>query len=134
MEAISAFLELIGPVWANDATATLALAVGPQHLNRHGLLHGGALAAVSDLQALILNRANEAASRNVVTVSLATDFLAPVCAGDWLEMAVTLTRETRSLLFTDATMKVGDRIVGRARGIYQKRETTRSQDVSAGST
>lgn len=91
----------------------------PRHCNAHGSMHGGALATLADAQAYAVRDYSGAIDDHTPTVSLSVDYLAPVAVGDWLLVDVTLLKTTRTLLFTQGIMSVGDRVVARSNIIYR---------------
>ena len=48
------------------------------------------------------------------TVSMTFDFVAPALVGDWVEGRAEVVRQTRSLLFTNISLTVGDEKILRA--------------------
>jgi acyl-coenzyme A thioesterase PaaI-like protein len=53
------------------------------------------------------------------TVSLSTDFLSAVQAGDWIEGVGEISRRTRTLIFVRAMLQVGERSVLSAQGVWK---------------
>lgn len=82
---LTGFKQLLGieSVDHQEGYAVLALTVTAEHLNSHGSLHGGVLATLIDHaggNAGCIDGTNSK-SRNAVTLSLTTSFLAPVSSG-----------------------------------------------------
>ena len=91
----TAYADLIGyrvRIWTED-TIELELEVGPQHLNRSGVLHGGVLAGLIDTACGYSGCycAEPGRVRRASTLSLDVRFLAPVQGG----MRLTVTGHKR---------------------------------------
>lgn len=107
----------VGRVWIDGAAGRYAMLVEERHCNATGFMHGGALATFLDAQAFVVIDAT-LAERHTPTITLGIDFLAPVCAGDWLVAQVELVKVTRSMIVSRALATVGDRVVARSNAIY----------------
>ena len=88
---------------------------GPQHANALGIVHGGMLAAFID--AALGSVVYHAIDRRCVTLKLTLDYLTPARVGDWLEGRGELIRQTRTLLFTNIYLTVGEQKILRASSI-----------------
>ena len=115
------FFALLGPVHARrDAAGRLviALEVAHKHTNMRGIAHGGMLATLCDAALGI----NIAMARRplapMVTVNLSTDYLEAARPGDWLEAHVHLRKSGRRLAFAECLLRVGDKVVARATGVF----------------
>ena len=77
--------------------------------NPAGGLHGGMMMTVADLVAG-MGGSTLAGIRNkfMPTVNMTFDFVAPAKAGDWVEGRAEVVRQTRSLLFTNIYLTVGE--------------------------
>lgn len=94
-------------------TAAVALTVGEQHLNGHGLCHGGVVFLLAD--AALAHASN---SHGVSAVAAGADiaFLRPAALGDELvATAVERALAGRSGLY-DVTVRAGDVVVAEFRG------------------
>ena len=119
LEKTGPFIGLIGPLYlpADRSVKNLvAMRAEEKHLNMRGALHGGALAALVDTAFGIVLR--HACDVRTITVSLTTDFLEPVKAGDWIEAHIEATRVGKRLVFAQGMLKVGARNVLRASGVF----------------
>lgn len=107
----------VGEVWIDLAARRYALLVEERHCNETGMMHGGAMASFLDGQAFVVadDRLREV---HTPTISLSVDFLAPPLPGDWLVAEVQLVKITRSMIVTQALVKVGSRVVARSNAIY----------------
>lgn len=117
---VGGFQRSFGPVYIDRARAILAFRAKDNHLNFTGAIHGGALAAFSDMQvAAIRGRAGTAHDYSP-TISVTTDCLAPGRLNDWIEAHVSLAKETGSMLFTDAQITANGELIARTSAIYRK--------------
>ena len=108
----------VGTVWLDRATRRYALQVGAQHCNGLGMMNGGAMATFLDGQAFVVEELAADGTNHTPTISLHVDYLAPPKSGDWLVAAVSLIKITKSMIFTQAIVTVGDRVVARSHAIY----------------
>ena len=103
-----------------DGRARLYLDIGPQHTNRHGVLHGGIIAMLLDsccgyTGASHLDRK---AMPEMLSVSFTTNFVAPASEG-----RVTATGHVtggRRTLFISAELRdSADRLIATSTGVYK---------------
>jgi uncharacterized protein (TIGR00369 family) len=112
------FIGLAGPLWTRKTGDgwCYGFLAGAQHLNPAGVVHGGAL--VTWVDHAMSTVAWEACERQpCVTVDLHTQFMAPVQAGDWVQVRTTVEHRAARLLFVRASLVVGDRVVLAAQGL-----------------
>lgn len=81
----SGFHQLLGyrqVEWVRDRVV-LELAIGPQHLNRSGVVHGGVLSSLIDIAASLAGCWTEASQprRRTMTLALTTNFTGQARAG-----------------------------------------------------
>lgn len=89
-----------------------------QHMcNPAGGLHGGMMMMAADLVGTMGGGALVGLRKFLPTVSMTCDFVAPARIGDWVEGRPELVRQTRSLLFTNIYLTVGDEKILRASAI-----------------
>ncbi|MFG5407427.1 PaaI family thioesterase [Piscinibacter sakaiensis] len=94
--------------------------VEARHCNPAAQCHGGMLATFADMVLPYTAMYDLGIARRFTpTVSLQTDFVAPVGRGSWLEGLGTVVRSTRTLLFVQGLLFVGAEVVARASGIYK---------------
>ncbi|WP_051463555.1 PaaI family thioesterase [Acidovorax sp. JHL-3] len=112
VRAIRGFIAHAGPLWARregDGWA-YGFAMGPQHLNPAGVVHGGALLALVDHAMSTV--AWEAAGRvPCVTLQLDSHFAAPVLPGQFVEARAQVAKRTGSLVFMRGELRVDDSLV-----------------------
>jgi len=115
------FIDLCGPLygrWA-DGRFTMGLRVEQRHCNPGGTCHGGMLLTLADMTMLIGSNLQAGLSRYLVTINLATDFIAPAPRGAWIEGRVDVLRASKNLLFAQGSLSVEDGIVARISGIFK---------------
>lgn len=114
------FTQLVGPIWTRRETegSACAFLAEERHANGRGVVHGGMLMSFADhaLGWLVWDAVER---RACATVSLNNQFIAAAKPGDWVEMRGRIVRKTRSLIFVQGAMNVGDRIVLTAEGIWK---------------
>ncbi|WP_230533911.1 PaaI family thioesterase [Microvirga roseola] len=113
-------MTLVGPLWqhAGGEDPRFGFVAEEKHLNRRGVVHGGMLMAFAD-QALGLTAREVKGGLPQATIQLDTQFIAPVCIGEFVEVTPQAVRSTRSILFMRGTLVVGERTVASAQGIWK---------------
>jgi uncharacterized protein (TIGR00369 family) len=117
---IDPFEIFIGPIFecGDKGERRFALKIDERHVNRRGSLHGGMLMTFAD--ATLGAAAADLADGGVaVTLNMQSHFLAPARAGDVVEVAPTLTRRTRSMLFIRGDFTVRGEIIMTAASIWK---------------
>lgn len=120
VRAIQGFIAHAGPLWARreDDGWTYGFAIGAQHLNPVGVVHGGALLTLVDHAMSTV--AWEAAGRvPCVTLQLDSHFAAPVLPGQFVEARAMVARCTSSLVFMRGELRVGDSLVLSAQALMK---------------
>jgi acyl-coenzyme A thioesterase PaaI-like protein len=120
LEAAPGFNAHFGPIWVNRAARKLGFRVIEQHLNPRDVCHGGALSTFADYQIVAVIADGVPLHEAPPTISLSIDYLRAVPKAAWVEAEVTLLRETRTLVFTQAVLTVDGEPVARSSGIYRK--------------
>ena len=88
------------------------------HLNRAGITHGGFISALVDAGAG--TAAHRLADNNpCVTVSLELKFIAAVYLGQELIGNTKIQKKTKSMVFLTCELKVEDKIVATASGVWK---------------
>ena len=89
------------------------------HLNAAGITHGGFIASVVDAGAG--TAAHRAADNNpCVTISLELKFISAVKLGQELIGTTKIQKKTKSMVFLTCELKVLDKIVATASGVWKK--------------
>ena len=88
------------------------------HLNAAGITHGGFIAAIVDAGAG--TAAHRAAGNDpCVTISLDLKFISAVMLGQELMGNVKIQKKTKSMVFLTCELKVSDKIVATASGVWK---------------
>ncbi len=116
----SAFLQWFGALYYKPKAggALIGMPVLPQHINRYGILHGGALAAFMDMalgRAVLVHPVQVPAN---VTISLSIDFMAPGRPGEWLEADVSIPKIGQRLAFASCDVRSDSRLIASGRGVF----------------
>jgi uncharacterized protein (TIGR00369 family) len=109
-------------VGGKDGSARCWLDIGPQHLNRHGVLHGGISTMLLDSAcgatgSLTVDAAGRAP---YLTVSLTTQFVAPVSGGR-VTATAQITGGGRSLKYISGVLAdESGRVIATATGVFKR--------------
>jgi uncharacterized protein (TIGR00369 family) len=95
----------------------MGLRVHPHMCNPAGTLHGGMMMTMADLVGAMGGGTLAGLRKFLPTVNMTFDFVAPARVGDWVEGRPELVRQTRSLLFTNIYLTVGEEKILRASSI-----------------
>lgn len=131
-DAPSGFRQLVGyklTEWS-DGAATVTLTIGPRHLNRSGVLHGGVLTTIMDATGGYAGCycPHKGRVRRSVTVSLTTQFLGQVKKG-----IITITAKLRGggkrIFIADAEARdAAGNIIAIGQGVYRYRSGSESTE------
>lgn len=125
------YAQLIGyriAEWRPDH-ATMSLEVDGRHLNRSGVAHGGVLSTLVDTACGYAGCHCTVPGhvRRAMTLTLTTQFLAPVRAGTTLTATANVVGGGRSLFFSACELHDGEgRLVGRGEGVFKYRPGSES--------
>lgn len=125
----ASYCQTLGPMYVRELSSgllVLALRVSEHHCNRLGSPHGGMLATFVDLALGVNLHLARRSSAAMVTVNLNLDYLSASKVSDWLEAHVTPRRLGRQLAFGDCVLRVEDREILRATGIFSVLSPMRS--------
>jgi uncharacterized protein (TIGR00369 family) len=116
----TAFGDLVGPIWQRQDGERLrfGFVVAEKHLNRAGNLHGGMLMTLAD-QAMAMTARRVTGGKRHATIELNTQFVGGVRLGEFVEAHPEVVRATRSVVFMQARMFVGGRVVVTTSGIWK---------------
>lgn len=116
LEKRSGFLSNCGDFYLHDERPILAVRLQSQHLNFVRIAHGGFLASVADIAfGVILKRLSQTPP---VTINLNVDYIGAVREGDWIEAHVEVLKAGNNFTNASCLLKVGDRLVLRANGVF----------------
>ncbi len=128
--AHSGFADLLGyKLTARGiGTAEMTLKVGPQHLNRASIPHGGVLATLLDsaagFAAAFVDDPDQ--PRGVVTLSINVLFIGQARQGDTLVARGKRIGGGKSVAFAEAEVTCDGRTIARAEGTFKYLGTSRS--------
>jgi uncharacterized protein (TIGR00369 family) len=116
----SGFLDLVGPIWRRRSGdgERYAFVAESKHHNRRGVVQGGMLMTFAD-RAMGRTCWYANGKRAQATVQLDVHFIDAVRIGEFVEAQCTVVRKTRALVFMSAELKVGDRVVTTANGVWK---------------
>ena len=115
-------LGFVVDVGGGDGRARAWLDLGPQHLNRHGVLHGGIAATLLDVASGFTASlsADSQAGALFLTVALDTQFVAPARSGR-VTATARVTGGGRSLLFVAAELTGEDgTLIAASTGVFKR--------------
>src|SRR5213080_1659860 len=114
------FLHLIGPLWERlvDGKPEFALVTEDKHHNRRGLVQGGVLMTFADRTCGMSARV--ASGRpTLATIQMDTHFVEAGKIGETLTSKPRVVRSTRSLIFVSTEVRVGERCIAMANGVFK---------------
>ncbi len=116
----SGYVGLVGPYFYRQDGETIKFCFPTQdkHLNRNGVVHGGALMTFLDRVCGMTVRETTSTTQTA-TVQLNYNFIDAVQAGEVVTTSPQITREASQIVFINARLHVGDRLVAEATGIWK---------------
>ena len=114
----------MGDLWSRDdgGNFTVGLLTEEKHCNHYpDTVHGGVLMTFAD-NALGFGVVRELGGTGCFTASLQTQFASSARIGDFLTCRPEIVRKTRSLVFVRGLLKVDDRVIASADGIWKVME------------
>jgi uncharacterized protein (TIGR00369 family) len=116
------FGELVGPLWQREDGGRLrfGFAVVQKHLNFADIVHGGMLTTLAD-QAMGMTAQRATGNKPHATIELNIQFVGAVRLGEFVEAQCEVVRVTRAIIFMQAKLFVGLRVVATANGIWKIR-------------
>lgn len=112
------FNAFVGPVWRADDGSHYVFDVREVHLNGGGTLHGGMAMALADI-AMGRTVRDALDGGRALTISLNCDIVSPATLGERITIRAAITRRTRTIVFISGELKVGERVVLTATGIWK---------------
>jgi acyl-coenzyme A thioesterase PaaI-like protein len=113
------FGDFAGPVFRKGEVFVFDIA--PQHLNSDERLHGGMMMSLASIVlGEIAREAAAGAEAGAATrpLSVNCDFVSAGMTGERVEGRARVTRATRTVLFISGELKVGERVLMSATGVY----------------
>jgi acyl-coenzyme A thioesterase PaaI-like protein len=114
------FVGLVGPFWSrlDGDSFRYGFMAEPKHHNRRGVVQGGMLMTFADRSmGMTCWYANERQPQ--ATVQLDMHFIDAVRIGEFVEAHCRVVRRTRSVVFMNADLMVGARVVATASGMWK---------------
>ncbi len=118
---VNPFIDVNGPLYGRwmDEIFTLGVRVEPRHCNPGKTCHGGMIMTLADMTMLIGCNLQARMNQYLVTVNLATDFLAPAKEGDWIEGRCEVLRASKNMVFSQGLLSVENKPIARINGIFK---------------
>ena len=115
------FMKHNGGIWfraVSENEYEFKTKISKNHLNSAGITHGGFIAALTD--AGVGTAAHRVANGNpCVTISLELKFISSVKLDEELIGFTKVQRKTKSLVFLTCELKVDDKIIATASGVWK---------------
>jgi acyl-coenzyme A thioesterase PaaI-like protein len=117
----SGYVGLVGPYFYREDALGLRFCFPTlvKHLNRNGVIHGGALMTFVD-RVCGMSVRHSTQTLQTATVQLSYNFIDAVKAGEVVTTTPQITREAAQIVFISARLKVRDRVVAEVTGIWKK--------------
>ena len=115
------FMAINGPLLhrQDGKQFLLGMRVEKRHCNPMDVCHGGMLMSFVDMAMPMGVIYQENLNRFLPTISLTTDFLAPVPLDSWLEARTDVLRITRSMVFAQCLVQADGITAVRASGVFK---------------
>ena len=110
----SPFVNRIGAFWIRDnedGSKTVGTFIDVPQSNAEQFAHGGFLMAFCDfaLSTVVVG----------ITLTMSVDFFRAARIGDWVEARIVQRKRTSTIVFADASVEIGGRVVMSAKGLFQ---------------
>jgi acyl-CoA thioesterase len=117
---VGPFADLLGirRMGMQDGRARFELSVGPQHLNPHGVVHGGVVYTLADyaMGGAVTSRLGP--GERCATLEIKINYVAPVSLGLIAAEAQVVARSGRVVVLEARVQADGDRLVALATGSF----------------
>jgi acyl-coenzyme A thioesterase PaaI-like protein len=127
------FVHRNGPLYIRTEgdRPVLKMLLGPEHVNRLNIASGGLLMTVIDITLGTTVSAVIGYEGICPTVQINCNLVSTARRGEWLYGEAEVTQETRSLAFATGRLRVDDRIIATASGVFKIPSAVReAQDKS----
>ncbi len=117
------FEQTVGPLLHKNEenTWSFKFQVRQKHLNPLGRLHGGMVMTFLD-HTMGGTAFHAVGNKPCITVGLHTSFVAGAKAGDWVVGTATVNRITGNLVFLSGELRVSDKLIATASGVWRSVE------------
>ncbi len=114
------FIGLVGPFWMRPVEGgyRYAFMAEHKHHNRRGVVQGGMLMTFAD-RSMGMTCWYANGQQPQATIQLDMHFIDAVQVGEFVEANCAVVRRTRSVIFMNADLVVGQRIVATAKGVWK---------------
>lgn len=116
-----AFGNYVGPFWRppSGGDGLCGFVADGRHGNKRAVVHGGMVATAFDIA--LGHACWSAADCNpIVTVSLLIQYVDALKMGEFATVQTEIVRTTRSMVFVRGVMKVADRTIATAEGVWKR--------------
>ena len=116
----SVYSQGLGPFYfrADEDCFRQGIRVRSRHCNGAGVVHGGMLSTLAD-NTMAAAAYTQIGARSL-TIQMSLEFISAVRPGAWLEAVAQVSSTTLTMVFCEADMFVGDRLVMKATGIFRR--------------
>lgn len=116
------FVALVGPFWWRivDDKVEMAVQTDARHENQSGVVQGGMFATLAD-RAMGFTCRHLHPTVSQATIGLDTRYMAPAPIGSFLIAKCEVSKVTRNLAFTSATLYADDVLVATATAIFKRK-------------
>jgi uncharacterized protein (TIGR00369 family) len=111
------FGELVGPIYRRG-DPLFGFVASEKHGNHINIVHGGMLATFAD-QSMGMTAQRATGNKPHATIELNMQYIGAVKIGDFVESHCEVVRIARSIIFIRSTLKVGNRVVASASGVWK---------------
>ena len=114
------FVGLVGPFWSRleGDSFRYGFMAETKHHNRRGVVQGGMLMTFAD-RSMGMTCWYANGRQPQATIQLDVHFIDAVRIGEFVEAHCRVVRRTRALVFMSGELKVGDRLVATANGVWK---------------
>jgi uncharacterized protein (TIGR00369 family) len=102
-----------------DKAVIIGLRLAKPHTNGRGLIHGGLIAALSDIAMGYSCAHVMGGASSLVTIGLAVDFVGTAEIGQWLAVEPEVIRTGRTICFAQSLIRADDVVIARANGTFR---------------
>ena len=128
------FVHRNGPLYirSDGDRPVLKMLLGPEHVNRLDIASGGLLMTVLDITLGTTVSAVVGYEGICPTVQINCNLVSSARKGDWLYGEAEVTQEKRSLAFATGRLRVGNRTIATASGVFKIPSSVREAQEKSG--
>ena len=102
-----------------DRAVIIGLRLARPHTNGRGLLHGGLIAALSDIAMGYSCAQVMGWNNSLITIGLAVDFIGSGQVGHWLAIESDVIKTGSTICFAQCLIKADDTVIARANATFR---------------